>query len=433
MLAKGEKKKGERGLGPNRGTSSRSPYPNVANTPVRGTSASSRHFLGNSKMSFVRTVKVSTNPLGQLASREQLIGFNNGALAMHPFGFDGIEPGTLRREQKGQDADAFALVLDLLVMLAYPGAHDQALMPGGIVPDQQPGSFSLCLQLTTTPVQKLGGDIADRTTGDKAQRHLVANRIIWRALLPQDSITGQGFGIRIPFVPGVFDQAYWLILTRPRLQARQRKATPPDFVEKANSPLSLHTGPSNQAVPGDFFSVYWGSGLVIQCLARFQLIFNRKSVWRMVSALTWMLVQPSSTHTSATNSKVHRPVGLPKSRGLRCKSALNVSASTSARAVRKRCGRREPACSASGPFWLKAWMALRTVCSSQLRALAMLGTRSPRAEASRIWLRRMTKASEERSPASICWRSSSVRGWMNMGCLMLTSLPHSQSSFLSLH
>src|SRR5437764_15078207 len=38
MLAKGEKKKGERGLGPNRGTSSRSPYPNVANTPVRGTS-----------------------------------------------------------------------------------------------------------------------------------------------------------------------------------------------------------------------------------------------------------------------------------------------------------------------------------------------------------------------------------------------------------
>lgn len=38
MPAKGEKKKGERGLGPNRGTSSRSPYPNVANTPVRGTS-----------------------------------------------------------------------------------------------------------------------------------------------------------------------------------------------------------------------------------------------------------------------------------------------------------------------------------------------------------------------------------------------------------
>ena len=75
-------------------------------------------------MSFVRTVKVGTDPLGKLASREQLVGFNNSALAMQPFGLDGIEPGTFRREQKGQDADAFALLFDLLVVLAYPGAHD---------------------------------------------------------------------------------------------------------------------------------------------------------------------------------------------------------------------------------------------------------------------------------------------------------------------
>src|SRR5207248_8826929 len=42
--------------------------------PVYGMSnAYSRHFLGNNKMSFVRTVKVGTDPLGKLASRKQFI------------------------------------------------------------------------------------------------------------------------------------------------------------------------------------------------------------------------------------------------------------------------------------------------------------------------------------------------------------------------
>lgn len=35
-------------------------------------------------MSFKRTVIVGTNALGQLLGREQAVGFNHGALAMHP-------------------------------------------------------------------------------------------------------------------------------------------------------------------------------------------------------------------------------------------------------------------------------------------------------------------------------------------------------------
>src|SRR5947207_2788837 len=205
-------------------------------------------------MSLVRTVKVGTDPLGKLASREQSIGFNDSALAMHPLGLDGIEPGTFRREQKGQDAYAFALLLDLLVVLAYPGAHDQALMPGGIIPDQQPGSLALGLQLSTTPVQKLGGNVTDGTSSDKAQPHLISYRILWHALLPQDPITGHRFGIRIPFLPRLFYQAYGLILTLPGMHARQRKATPPDLIQKANSPRWLQTSPSNQAVTCVFFT-----------------------------------------------------------------------------------------------------------------------------------------------------------------------------------
>src|SRR5438874_11859623 len=103
-------------------------------------------------MSFMRTLKVSTDPLGKLVSRKQPIGFNDGTLAMHPFGLDGIEPGTLRREQQGQDPHAFALPFDLLVMLPYPGSHFEACMPRGIVRDHPPGRFALCLQLRTPAV-----------------------------------------------------------------------------------------------------------------------------------------------------------------------------------------------------------------------------------------------------------------------------------------
>jgi hypothetical protein len=44
-------------------------------------------------MSLIRTVVVSTNTLGQLLRREQVVGFDHRAFAMHPFGFDGIDKG----------------------------------------------------------------------------------------------------------------------------------------------------------------------------------------------------------------------------------------------------------------------------------------------------------------------------------------------------
>ncbi len=46
-------------------------------------------------MSFIRTVIVGPDPLSQLLRRKQTIGFDYGALAMHPLGFNGVEPGAL--------------------------------------------------------------------------------------------------------------------------------------------------------------------------------------------------------------------------------------------------------------------------------------------------------------------------------------------------
>src|SRR5437588_4410023 len=111
-------------------------------------------------MSFIGTAKVRTNTFSQLLCRKQPIGFDDSSLGMHPFGFDRIEPGTLRWEPKGQDTDPFASLFDLVIMFSDPGVHDFADMPGSVVPDQQPSLFALHRKPSTAPVEKLGGNVA---------------------------------------------------------------------------------------------------------------------------------------------------------------------------------------------------------------------------------------------------------------------------------
>src|SRR5262245_48240055 len=125
-------------------------------------------------MSFMGASIGSTDALSKLLSRKQPIAFDHIPLAVDPFGFNRIEPGTLGRQKARQNAHAFALLLDLPVVLFDPGSHDFTLMPGGIVPDQQPGRLSLGLQAAATPFEKLRGDLTHWTSGDKAQRHLGA-------------------------------------------------------------------------------------------------------------------------------------------------------------------------------------------------------------------------------------------------------------------
>ena len=79
-------------------------------------------------MSFIRTAKVRTHALGHLRSRKQAIGLDDGPLAMHPLGFDGIKPGALRWEPKGQNTYPFASPFDLDIVFSDPGLHDLADM-----------------------------------------------------------------------------------------------------------------------------------------------------------------------------------------------------------------------------------------------------------------------------------------------------------------
>src|SRR6266576_675291 len=117
-------------------------------------------------MRFIRTSKVGTDPLSKLLSRQQAIVLNHVAFAMHPFGLNRIEPGALRGQQERQNAHPFAGLLDLLVVLANPVANGLTLVPGGIIPDQEPVVLALRGQPLTTPVQALGGAGADRPSAD---------------------------------------------------------------------------------------------------------------------------------------------------------------------------------------------------------------------------------------------------------------------------
>ena len=183
-------------------------------------------------------------------------------LAWTQLGSMGLSQGLLGGQKEGQNADSFARLFNLLVVLANPGTYQLTPMPGGIVPDQQPGGACLVLPGATTPLQKLGGDRTHRSSRDKAQRHLLADQDQQQVRVAKDAIAGQGFGIRIilfaRFVPSSAAADPSLCQA---CKLRQSKAAPPHFVEKAQSPsCRLLAGLHDQPVACVFFSRYCGSG-----------------------------------------------------------------------------------------------------------------------------------------------------------------------------
>jgi hypothetical protein len=160
---------------------------------------------------------------------------------------------------------------------------------------------------------------------------------------------------------------------------------------------------------------------------------RRERVARMVSPDTLFSVRPSSKAASAAISRVHRLVSYPNSLGDRCSIPRSRSAEFASKAGYTRFGVEEPAMSASKPFSLKARMALRTVWEAHPRLWAILGGELPRALASSIWDRRITKVSLERSPASRHSRSFSDNFRTNIGGFMKGTIAHHTQPSLSMH
>jgi hypothetical protein len=156
-------------------------------------------------------------------------------------------------------------------------------------------------------------------------------------------------------------------------------------------------------------------------------------VARTVSPETRLSVSSSSKATSAAISKVHRLEERPNSLEERWSISLKDSALFSSKAACTRLGREEPGVRASRPLSLKARMAFLTVCEAHPRLSAIFGGDSPRSLARRIWQRRITKASLERSPASRRSRSLFDGSRTKIGGFMPTTIAHYTRPSLRTH
>lgn len=394
-------------------------------------SASSGDIFGKRKMIFTRAIQGSTNPFLQLTRWQRAVGFDNPPFAMHPLGFDRVEPGALDRQRAYKNADALACLCHLPIVGTDPVVDRTTGMPASVIPNQDPYPLALLLQLVTAPSQKLGGNRTHWTAIHKAQPDgffPLPSRL--RTMAQQNAIASQRFAIGVLGLGCLFHQAQRLPIRRPTVQMRLGKAAPPGFVLKANDPVGMAAGQRDQSIPELFFRWYSGSGLVIHCLARFQRTPRRTNVARIVSPLTRRSVKPRSKETSATNSSVHKLVALPYCRGLLWSNSFSRSACSDGMASPVLCGRRDCCSSAFRPSALKALITSRTVWSLHPKFLAIRMACWPRALASRIWQRRKTKASDERKPASNCLRSSSVKVLTYNGDVLMPPLYHISSYLL---
>src|SRR5690242_624466 len=94
---------------------------------------------------------VGTDPVSDLLGTEQAGRRDNGALAMHPFGVDRVQPGTRDRQEARHDAHTLPLLLDVAGVIPDPGADSFTAMPGGVVPDQHPHPPAGFLQPRAAP------------------------------------------------------------------------------------------------------------------------------------------------------------------------------------------------------------------------------------------------------------------------------------------
>ena len=297
------------------------------------------------------TVIVGIDTHFEFVGTQQSVCFRHSPLAMDPFRLDRMEPRTFAGQRADDETYPRRPLLALWMVLVEPTPHGMTAVPGGVIPDQQAcGEASGC-KLCGAPRQNIAGDGTHGASRDKPEPHLVC---LLRPWPHQQAITGQRLGSRgvrrrrqfLPLVRG--------LCVRPVMLGGLGEPTPPDFVANAQRPRGLRHGPRDQAVAPVLFRIDAGSGLVIQCLARFQATPHRRRATRLASSLTSRGVRPSAKRTSAARASGPRLVGLPHVRGLWCHSARRASQPPASKMVAGVWGRDAGGWSAARPRWWKA-------------------------------------------------------------------------------
>jgi hypothetical protein len=104
-------------------------------------------------MLVVRTTEDPADPLGELVSSQKTLGLDHFALAVNPFGFDGVQPRTLLGQRAAHDPHSglASTVFDLAVMFPEPAPDLLGDMPACVVPDKEQDLFAKSFELLATP------------------------------------------------------------------------------------------------------------------------------------------------------------------------------------------------------------------------------------------------------------------------------------------
>src|SRR5215208_2650253 len=81
-------------------------------------SARSGDLLGNGEMLVMRTIEDPANPICQLVSSQQSVGFDYFALAVHPLGLYGVQPRTPLWQKATHNPHTFTALLDFSVVFS---------------------------------------------------------------------------------------------------------------------------------------------------------------------------------------------------------------------------------------------------------------------------------------------------------------------------
>jgi hypothetical protein len=243
-------------------------------------------------------------------------------------------------------------------VLASPVLHGMAAGPRRVVPHHQPSGAALCRSLGGAPRQDIAGDGTPGPPRDKPEPPLVRRLGAWPH---QPALTRQGLGIGIVRGEGQLLQLIRGLGLCPPLVMGLGQPTPPHCVANTQRPRGGDHGALEQLVTPFFFRADAGSGLVIQCVARFHDTRKRRRATRMASSLTSRGVSPWATLTWAASARVHRRVGMPTVRGLWWNSARRDSQVPASKLVAVVGGRDDCGCSAVSPRGWNACSAWRTV------------------------------------------------------------------------
>src|SRR5829696_7949250 len=208
-------------------------------------------------MLVMRTTEDPTDPLGELVSAEQSVGLDHFALAVYPFGFYGVKPRALFRQQAAHDPrSGFAPALfDSAVMFSQPAPEFLGDVPAGVVPDEQQDFLAESFELFAAPREELRRYAAHGPTINEAQPCLVELRKI-------EPVAGDSLRsfARVVLGDRPLEEAQRLSLLGPAAQGRQSHPAPPTLVLKAGSPLGICSSHLHQSVASEASLFFFRTG-----------------------------------------------------------------------------------------------------------------------------------------------------------------------------